>query len=67
MLGALENTCRERSIEFNTHNNHVRCLAHIINLAAQDTLSSLKVGYVDSEVELLTNDQITEVIPKVSS
>jgi hypothetical protein len=28
-------------------------MAHVINLAAQDALSSLKVGYVESEDEIL--------------
>ena len=47
---------------------HVRCLAHVINLAAQDALSKLKVGYMEHESEILdNNNKIYDVIPKVSS
>jgi len=65
-MKSLESVCQERSIDFTAKNNHVRCLAHIINLAAQAALSSLKVGYVENENVLLNDtDEITEVIPKV--
>lgn len=67
-MNALERTCAERNIDFTTKNNHIRCLAHIINLAAQEALSTLKVKYVENEDELLlNNEEISEVIPKVSS
>ena len=62
----LESTCKDRNIDFTVNNNHIRCLAHVINLAAQATLSSLKVGYVENEDELLNKtDEIIDVIPKV--
>ena len=64
----LQQTCENRSIDFTARNNHVRCLAHVINLAAQAALSKLKVGYVDNENEILSNNnEINDVIPKVSS
>jgi hypothetical protein len=40
-------------------------LAHIINLAAQDALHNLKVGYAESEDEILDQIEINGVIPKV--
>ena len=43
-------------------------MAHIINLAAQDALSALKVGYVEfeNEDEIYNQvDQVESVIPKV--
>ena len=46
-MKALEKTCKDQNIEFTAHNNHIRCLAYIINLAAQDALTTLKVKYVD--------------------
>ena len=62
----LESTCQNKNIDFIVANNHVRCLAHIINLGAQDALSSLKVGYVESDDEIIDNaNAVTEVIPKV--
>ncbi|PKB92623.1 hypothetical protein RhiirA5_444021 [Rhizophagus irregularis] len=66
LIKSLESVCQERSIDFITKNNHVRCLAHIINLATQAALSSLKVEYVENENILLNDtDEITKVIPKV--
>ncbi|PKY33580.1 hypothetical protein RhiirB3_394916 [Rhizophagus irregularis] len=65
LIKSLESVCQERSIDFITKNNHVRCLAHIINLATQAALSSLKVEYVENENILLNDtDEITKVIPK---
>ena len=63
----MEKTCSEKNIEFNAQNSHIRCLAHVINLAAQEALSTLKVIYVENEDELLNNEETSEVIPKVSS
>lgn len=40
-------------------------MAHIINLAAQDALHSLKVGYAENEDEILDQIEINGVIPKV--
>ncbi|GBC50995.2 zinc finger BED domain-containing protein RICESLEEPER 2-like [Rhizophagus irregularis DAOM 181602=DAOM 197198] len=66
LMSALETTCQEKGINFTAYNNHIRCMAHIINLAAQDALSSLKVGYVESEDEILNqNKEIVDVIPKL--
>jgi hypothetical protein len=68
LMNKLEETCQSRNIKFTTNNNHVRCLAHVINLTAQAALSKLKVCYIESESELLDQDtEISEVIPKVSS
>ncbi|EXX64064.1 hypothetical protein RirG_146420 [Rhizophagus irregularis DAOM 197198w] len=65
-MSALETTCQEKGIDFTAYNNHIRCMAHVINLAAQDALSSLKVGYVESEDEILNqNKEIVDVIPKL--
>lgn len=68
LINALQTTCQSRNIGFTAHNNHVRCLAHVINLAAQAALSKLKVGYIENESEILEQDnEISEVIPKVNS
>ena len=68
LINKLEVTCQSRNIKFTANNNHVRCLAHVINLAAQAALSKLKVCYIENKSELLDqNTEISEVIPKVSS
>lgn len=67
LMKDLERNCQDRNINFTAKNNHVRCLAHIINLAAQDALATLKVGYIENEDEMLNNEELSEVIPKVNS
>jgi hypothetical protein len=68
LISKLEATCQCRNIEFAANNHHVRYLTHVINLAAQAALSKLKVCYVESESDLINQDnEILEVIPKVSS
>ena len=43
-LGAIETAFSVGSLEFNVRNHHVRCLAHVINLAAQQILNALNAG-----------------------
>jgi len=66
LMSSLKTVCKSKNIEFTAYNNHMRCLAHVINLAAQAALSKLKVGYVEHESEILDNNsEINDVIPKV--
>ena len=53
-----------QNIEFDYLNQHVRCLAHVINLAAQQALNSLRAVSNTNEDEFLdenenNNEQIT--------
>ena len=43
LIDSLESICINQHIDFTKQNNHIRCLAHVINLAVQDALASLKV------------------------
>ena len=47
-------------IEFDKKNQHIRCLAHVINLSAQEALKSLKSAADKNENELLNekNNQV---------
>jgi hypothetical protein len=66
LMSSLETVCKSKNIEFTAYNNHMRCLAHVINLVAQAALSKLKVRYVKHESEILDNNgEINDVIPKV--
>jgi hypothetical protein len=66
LMSSLESTCQDKHINFTKKNNHIRCLAHVINLAVQDALSLLKVGYVEDEDEILNqNESTSDIIPKV--
>jgi hypothetical protein len=49
-------------LEFDDKNQHVRCLAHVINLAAQQILITLKATAANNENELLNenNTQLSE-------
>jgi len=64
----LEEICKEENIKFNRRENHIRCIAHIINLAVQDALKMLKTGNVaEEDVELNTSSApVPDLIPKVS-
>jgi hypothetical protein len=42
MLDNISNSLRKEYIEFDKYNQHVRCLAHIINLAAKNALKILE-------------------------
>ncbi len=57
--------CYDENIEFNSNNQRIRCLAHIINLAAQDALKTLKGAGPNNEEEVLENNNPVEVIAKV--
>ena len=57
LIKMVEETCKSKHIEFFTYHNHVRCLAHVINLAAQDALAKLKVKYIESENETLNDSR----------
>ena len=68
LIKMVEEMCKSKHIEFSTYHNHVRCLAHVINLAAQDALAKLKVEYIESENETLNDSrEINDVIPKVKN
>ncbi|EXX53407.1 hypothetical protein RirG_244200 [Rhizophagus irregularis DAOM 197198w] len=56
-LEEVSNELAEKNIEFDNVNQHVRCLAHIINLAAQEALKSLKATVNTSEDELLNQHE----------
>lgn len=65
LMDSLESTCKEQNINFTKKNNHIRYLAHIINLTVQDALTALKVGYCESEEEIFNQVNVIGVIPKV--
>jgi len=68
LMNKLQVTCQSRKIEFTANNNHVRCLAHVINLTAQAALFKLKADYVKNENKILDQDnEISEDIPKISN
>ncbi len=52
MLNKLSNLLLEKDINFDPDNQHVRCLAHIINLAAKKTLENLYEFNMDDFNEL---------------
>jgi len=62
----LENTCQNKSIDFDAIGNHCRCIAHVMNLAVQDILEQIKAGEAETE-DIILDLEITtgDVIPKV--
>ncbi|GBC28488.2 ribonuclease H-like protein [Rhizophagus irregularis DAOM 181602=DAOM 197198] len=70
LLKELENVCGRNEINFNHKRNHVRCLAHIINLTSQEILRHIKAASeVQEENDILTETENSqsgvEVIPKL--
>ena len=67
MFNIFETLCEYKEIPFDAKNQRVRCLAHIINLAVQNILKSLKEEAPNNENEILeTNTSNTVgVISKV--
>lgn len=70
MFACFTQICEENGVKFDSPNQRVRCLGHIINLAAQNTLKSLKAEGPDDESDLLVdnNENIASlgVVGKVS-
>jgi hypothetical protein len=53
MFSKFEDICNYEGIKFDAKNQRVRCLAHIINLAAQNILKALKDEAPENENEIL--------------
>jgi len=53
MFSKFESICGYEGIEFDAKNQRVRCLAHIINLAVQNILKSLKEEAPNDEDDIL--------------
>jgi hypothetical protein len=49
LLAHLEAACLQQGVSFNRDSMHVRCIAHIINLALQDFLRTLNANAMDCE------------------
>ena len=52
-------------IGFNTTDNQIRCMAHVINLSVQVLLSHLKVTPTDKEVDTIKTSESLNRIPAV--
>jgi len=67
-MESLANVLTSENIDFKPKDQWVRCLTHIINLAVQSALSSLRAVAANSENEVLEdNDETTtaSVVSKV--
>ena len=56
MFNKFKDMCECEEIKSNAKNQHVRCLAHIINLAAQNILKTLKEKAPENENDILRED-----------
>lgn len=63
----LENKCIIENINFNEKNQHVRCIAHILNLAVQTFLNSLKAEAFENENTIIEENEIdiSTIVQKV--
>jgi len=53
MLDKVSLELKKKNIDFSLYNQRVRCLAHVINLAAKSALESLHASGFDSIEEIL--------------
>jgi hypothetical protein len=70
MLSNISYNLNDLNISFETHNQHVRCLAHIINLAAKNALEGLNASGLDVDENIIdereeTNENLKNTIYKV--
>jgi hypothetical protein len=65
-MESLANVLASESIDFKPKDQWVRCLAHIINLAVQSALSSLRAVAANSENEVLEDSYQTATASVVS-
>ena len=63
-LRAVEAYLSEKFIHFDSEDRHVRCLAHVINLAVQQVLATLK-AIDNNESNENFNEQTGSLIQKV--
>jgi hypothetical protein len=62
MLNKISDALKDKNIKFNPRNQRVRCLAHIINLAAKKAIENLYVTWSDNDNSLDEVDDDTELI-----
>ena len=60
MLNKISTILFEQDINFDVENQHVRCLAHIINLAVQKFLENINASEPNNENDI-ENDEETEI------
>ncbi len=67
MLNKISNSLQENGITFNPNNQRVRCLAHIINLAAKQAIENLYISWSDDDIldEANDNVELISIIYKV--
>jgi stalled ribosome rescue protein Dom34 len=56
MLDKISLSLKNKNIDFDPYNQRVRCLAHVINLAAKSVLESLHMSGFDSVEEVLESE-----------
>jgi len=66
MLNKISNFLHEKNIKFNPNNQRVRCLAHVINLAAKQAIDNLYISWSDDDLDEVDDDvDLISIIYKV--
>ena len=60
MLNIIHVNLEEKNITFDPDNQRVRCLAHIIDLAAKKALEDLRASGPDDETDIMEDTEETE-------
>lgn len=64
----MESKCIDENINFDKKNHHIRCIAHVLNLAVQTFLKSLKAEAFENENTIINENEIdmSIIVQKVS-
>ena len=66
MFSKFEGICEYEEFKFDAKNQQVRCLAHIINLAVQNLLKTLKEEAPENENEILQENSSIQTLGVVA-
>lgn len=65
MLEKLSESLADQGVFFDSYNQRVRCLAHVINLAARSALENLHASGFDDINEILESEDTTSKLDNV--
>ena len=66
-LKEFESICVEKCIAFDHKKNHVRCIAHIMNLTVQEILKHLNAANIEDENSILEDEyNMNGIVSKVN-
>ena len=66
MLNKISINLHEKNVTFDPNNQRIRCLAHVINLAAKQAIENLYITRPDDDLNDVEEEELLSIIFKVS-